>query len=131
MWLTNVLPRKSDTEVEFTSLAKFEFRVPFHVKHEANLLKVEVFGVKSRKSMEADRGPPSDKKRKGKQRSDDDDDHTDDEADFGGPEGNQADGLDVEELMAGEDLVAQEFETEVNDAEALSEAGTSSGDGTA
>jgi len=55
----------------------FEFRVPFHLKHEATLLKVEVSGVKSRKSMGADREAAPGYRRRGKGRESDEDDDDD------------------------------------------------------
>lgn len=73
--------RKSDIEVEFTDLQPFNFRVPFHFKQEATLLKVEVGGVTSRKSMAFDREARGKRKYKRKRGDDDDDDDDDDRDD--------------------------------------------------
>lgn len=101
--------RKTSTEMEFTDIAPFCFRVPFHVKNEANLLKVEVSGAKSRKSMGADReatpGYTRKRGKKGKHSSDDDDDLIDDEPDEDVPEEND-DGVTAEEMLAGEEVIA-------------------------
>ncbi|KAG0617799.1 hypothetical protein M758_4G015600 [Ceratodon purpureus] len=101
---------KTSTVMEFTDIASFCFRVPFHVKNEANLLKVEVSGAKSRKSMGADReatpGYTRKRGKKGKHSSDDDDDDDliDDEPDEDVPEEND-EGVTAEEMLAGEEVI--------------------------
>jgi hypothetical protein len=107
--LCDYVARKTSTELEFTDITPFCFRVPFHVKNEANMLKVEVSGAKSRKSMGADRETTAGYKRrrgkKGKYSSDDDDDLIDDEPDEDVPDEND-DGATAEELLAGEEVAA-------------------------
>lgn len=92
---------KTSTEMIFTDLERFCFRVPHHFRNEANLMKVETSGVKSRKSMGADREatpgyvPP---RKKGKKRQDDsDDDDLMDEM--------VEDGFTAEEMMGGEEVL--------------------------
>lgn len=86
----------------FTDIQPFCFRVPFHLKNEANLLKVETSGAKSRKSMGADREatpgyvPPRKKGKKRRDSSDDEDDLMDDMVD---------DGVTAEEMLGGDEVM--------------------------
>ncbi|XP_024392742.1 uncharacterized protein [Physcomitrium patens] len=85
---------KTSTMVEFTDLQPFCFRVPFYIKHEANLLKVEVSGVKSRQSMRADKDSTAGYERRGKKDlggPDDDEDGDLIGGDLDFPEDNDAD----------------------------------------
>ena len=98
--------RKTSTEMEFMDLEPFCFRVPFHVKNEGNLLKVEVSGAKSRKSMGADRqatpGYTRKKGNKGKH-SLDDDDYNDEPFDDVLEENDG--GVTAEEMLAGAEVI--------------------------
>lgn len=55
--------------LKFTNLKNFCFQVPYYFRHEASLLKAEVAGVKSRKSLAFDRQTRPGQKRKGKRKS--------------------------------------------------------------
>nr|XP_024370051.1 uncharacterized protein LOC112279643 isoform X2 [Physcomitrium patens] len=96
---------KTSKEVELSDIQPFCFRVPFHIKNEANLLKVEVSGVKSRQSMKADRETTAGYKRRkqGQGESDDDDDL--DDVDNNSPEDVNADGTTAEEMLAEDEAI--------------------------
>jgi hypothetical protein len=64
-----ILSRKLDLTLKFTNLKDFCFRVPYYFRHEASLLKAEVAGVKSRKSLAFDRQTRPRRKWKGKRKS--------------------------------------------------------------
>ena len=98
------MDRKSETELVFTDLARFECRLPFHLKNEAGLMKVEVSGLKSRKSQDGEGSSSSG--RKGRKNLADDN-VVDDEGDCPAPEEDEEiDGLTAEEFMAIEELDA-------------------------